>query len=413
MRWVRKAMAVACAVWLGAFPVAAVGIVDSESGEDWETAVGMSEATWESVTGGDAVAAQAEVPEVGGISAILTDLGSGTVLFEKNADLPVPIASVTKVMTLLLVMEALNDGRLGYDDRPVCSAEAAGYGGSQIWLEPGEAMTVSDLLKAVTVVSANDACAVLAEALSGSVASFVEQMNRRAAELGLTNTHFTDCCGLDDTAYSSARDVAVMSRELMKHEAIQTYTTIWTDTLRDGQSQLVNTNKLVRFYDGATGLKTGTTSAAGHCLSATARRGELGLCAVVLGCQTTNERFGGARKLLDYGFANYTVYTPAWEDAALSPIPVRQGVEETVQPVSDTPEPLLLRRGQEGQVTLEVTVCADLLAPVEADQIVGERTVRLNGEVLATYPVRAAHAVEKVDFWVALYRLWRALVCKM
>ncbi len=349
------------------------------------------------------------LPDVGGESAILISLSGGEVLFEKNADARLPIASVTKIMTLLLTMEAIDRNLLGYDDMLTCSSEAASLGGSQIWLETGETMSVDDLLKAVAVVSANDACAVLAEALAGSIEGFVQQMNARAAELGMENTQFLDCCGLNDEAYSSARDVAVMSRELMKHKAIVNYTTIWMDTLRGGESELTNTNKLIRFYDGATGLKTGTTSTAGHCLSATAERNGLGLCAVILGCETTDERFGGARKMLDYGFANYAQYTPATEETVLARVPVLHGVEVEVTPVADAAQPLLLRRGEEAQITTEVTLPNDVEAPVLEGQVLGAVTLKKGEEILASYPIRAAVAVERVTFWQALRWLWQEM----
>lgn len=345
-------------------------------------------------------------PDVGGEGAILISLEGGEVLFEKNADARLPIASVTKVMTLLLTMEAIDRGLLGYDDVLTCSSEAASLGGSQIWLETGETMTVDDLLKAVAVVSANDACAVLAEAIAGSVEGFVQQMNARAAALGMENTQFLDCCGLNDEAYSSARDVAIMSRELMKHERITAYTTIWMDTLRGGESELTNTNKLVRYYDGATGLKTGTTSTAGHCLSATASRGGLGLCAVILGCKTTDERFGGARKMLDYGFANYAQYTPATEETVLARVPVLHGAAAEVTPVADAAGALLVRRGEEAQITTEVTLAADVEAPVMAGQVLGAITLKRGEETLASYPIRAAAAVERLGFGRALWWLW-------
>lgn len=358
-----------------------------------------------------AVAADAApaLPDVGGESAILIDLAGGTVLFEKNADARLPIASVTKIMTLLLTMEAIDRRLLGYDDVLTCSSEAASLGGSQIWLETGETMTVDDLLKAVAVVSANDACAVLAEALAGSIEGFVQQMNTRAAELGMENTQFLDCCGLNDEAYSSARDVAIMSRELMKHDAVTGYTTIWMDTLRGGASELTNTNKLIRFYDGATGLKTGTTSTAGHCLSATAERNGLGLCAVILGCTTTDERFGGARKMLDYGFANYAQYTPATEETVLARVPVLRGVAREVTPVADAAEPLLLRRGEEGQIVTEVTLPKDVEAPVLKGQVLGTITLKKGEETLASYAIRAADAIERVNFWKALGWLWKEM----
>lgn len=349
------------------------------------------------------------IPDVGGESAMLIDLASGSVLFEKNADARLPIASVTKIMTLLLTMEAIDRNLLGYDDVLTCSSEAASLGGSQIWLETGETMSVDDLLKAVAVVSANDACAVLAEALAGSIEGFVQQMNARAVELGMENTQFLDCCGLNDEAYSSARDVAVMSRELMKHEAITGYTTIWMDTLRGGESELTNTNKLIRFYEGATGLKTGTTSTAGHCLSATAERNGLGLCAVILGCKTTDERFGGARKMLDYGFANYAQYTPATEETVLARVPVLHGTEREVTPVADAATPLLLRRGEEGQIVTEVTLPKDVEAPVLEGQVLGAITLKKGEETIASYSIRAATAVERVNFWRALVWLWQEM----
>lgn len=351
----------------------------------------------------------AVLPDVGGQSAVLIDLASGEVLFEKEADKRLPIASVTKVMTMLLTMEAIDQGMLNLQDRLTCSAEAASYGGSQIWLETGEQMTVDDLLKAVAVVSANDACAVLAEAQAGSVGAFVARMNARAAELGMQNTNFLDCCGLNDEAYSSARDVAIMSRELMKHERVVEYTTIWMDTLRGGESELTNTNKLIRYYDGATGLKTGTTSTAGHCLSATAERGGLGLCAVILGCETTDERFGGARKMLDWGFANFTRYTPKIEEIVLTKVPVLHGVQADVMPIADVGTALLLRRGEEGQIRTEVTLANDVEAPVFKGQVIGTVTLKRGEDVLASYAIRATDEVKRLGFWQAVGWLWREM----
>ncbi len=408
MNVVKRVIACLGVLAVMAAPVAAEQIVDTESGETWNELTGENEADWERLTGG-AASVDGEALEIGAKGAILISLSGGEVLYEKEADTRLPIASVTKVMTMLLVMEAIDNGMLGYDDQLTCSADAAALGGSQIWLEPGEVMSVDDLLKAVAVVSANDACAMLGEALAGSIEGFVQQMNRRAAELGMDNTRFLDCCGLNDEAYSTARDVATMSRELMTHPDITRYTTIWMDSLREGKSELVNTNKMIRFYDGATGLKTGTTSTAGHCLSATAERGGLGLCAVVLGCETTALRFGGARKLLDYGFANYALYTPALEDAALDPVKVLHGVEMQVTPVINTAQPLLLRRGQEKEVRTEVTLQPDAEAPVLPDQVLGEVTLTLGEETLAAYPIRAARPVERLGFGRAFSWLWKAL----
>lgn len=347
--------------------------------------------------------------EVGGKGAVLMELSSGTVLFEQNPHEKVPIASVTKIMTLLLVMEALDAGQISLTDQVSCSAQAASMGGSQIWLEEGEVMSVHDLIKAAAVVSANDACAALAEHICGSIESFVARMNERAAELGMADTRFLDCSGLSDDAYSCAYDVALMSRELMKHEKITEYTTIWMDTLRGGESQLVNTNKLVRHYKGATGLKTGTTQKAGHCLSATAERDGMGLVAVILGCTTTDERFGGARKMLDYGFANYSVYTPQVDPSLLTPVPVLRGVEAQVTPETVPLEPLLIKKGQEKEMETVVQLAADLEAPILKGQVIGEVVLKLGDEEMASYPICAAAEVGRVNFGVALRWLLAAL----
>ncbi len=358
----------------------------------------------------DTVPTEAAALEVGGKSAILMDQTSGTVLFEKNAHEKLAIASVTKIMTLLLVMEALDQGRITLEDPVTCSDVAASMGGSQIWLEPGEIMTVHELLKAAAVVSANDACAALAEHISGSIEGFVSEMNTRAAELGMNDTLFLDCSGLSDDAYSSAYDVALMSRELMKHKKITEYTTIWMDTLRDGKSQLVNTNKLVRHYSGATGLKTGTTSKAGHCLSATAQRDGLELVAVILGCETTDERFGGARKMLDYGFANYTIYTPEIDTSALTPVPVLRGLAETVTPTVDLPSAFLIKKGQEKNVSCSLELAEDLEAPVYEGQVIGSISLVLAGEEIARYDVHAAEAVGRLKTGNAFMLLLEALL---
>ncbi len=358
----------------------------------------------------DTVPTEAAALEVGGKSAILMDQTSGTVLFEKNAHEKLAIASVTKIMTLLLVMEALDQGRITLEDPVTCSDVAASMGGSQIWLEPGEIMTVHELLKAAAVVSANDACAALAEHISGSIEGFVSEMNTRAAELGMNDTLFLDCSGLSDDAYSSAYDVALMSRELMKHKKITEYTTIWMDTLRDGKSQLVNTNKLVRHYSGATGLKTGTTSKAGHCLSATAQRDGLELVAVILGCETTDERFGGARKMLDYGFANYTIYTPEIDTSALTPVPVLRGLAETVTPTVDLPSAFLIKKGQEKNVSCSLELAEDLEAPVYEGQVIGSISLVLAGEEIARYDVHAAEAVSRLKTGNAFMLLLEALL---
>ena len=285
---IRRALAaLSCAVLLGTHGIAAA----AKGNYIYDAADGVaSPATEDDKKWAPTAAAVSEAAlSVGGKSAVLMEQETGTVLFEKNSHEKLAIASVTKIMTLLLVAEAIDGGIIKLDETVTASATAASMGGSQIWLEQGEQMTVDELLKAATIVSANDACAALAEHLCGSIDSFVARMNERAAQLGMKDTKFLDCSGLSDDAYSSAHDVALMARELMRHTLIQKYTTVWMDTLRDGKSQLVNTNKLVRHYTGTTGLKTGTTQKAGHCLCATATRNGISFVAVILGCATTDE----------------------------------------------------------------------------------------------------------------------------
>ncbi|MBR7091713.1 MAG: D-alanyl-D-alanine carboxypeptidase [Clostridia bacterium] len=404
----RKLIAWLCCLLLCGFRAAAAPrqIADESDGASALELLEEDAAVWEPLA---AVPAGAALhPKAKG--AVLMDLATGQILFEQDARQQVPIASVTKIMTLLLIMEAIDAGRLSYDEPVTCSATAASMGGSQIWLEEGETMTADDLLKAIAVVSANDACAAMAEHLCGTIDEFVRQMNLRAVQLGMHDTLFLDCSGLNDEGYSCARDVAVMARELMQHPDIVRYTTIWMDTLRGGESQLVNTNKLVRHYPGTTGLKTGTTGAAGHCLAATATRGDLSLAAVVLGCATTADRFDGARQLLDYGFANYMLYRPQTDDLPLEPIPVLHGAEETVQPLADAAAPILLPKGADARVTRAVTLCQDVEAPVAAGQVLGEVTFSVDGEVCGKVPVRAARSVPRLTFGAALCRLWLSLV---
>ena len=380
-------------------------LYDEENGESLQELLSEDAEVWPTVT----------LPAAGELSvaakgAVLMDLGSGEMLYEQDGHAQLPIASVTKIMTLLLVMEALEAGRIAWTDPVTCSATASAIGGSQIWLEPGEMMTVEELVKAAVVVSANDACGALAEHLAGSIPVFVAAMNERAKELGMENTEFKDCSGLDDTGYSCAYDVALMSRELMKHSEIERFTTIWMDSLRGGASQLVNTNKLIRHYTGATGLKTGTTNAAGHCLAATARREGTSFVAVVLGCATTAQRWEGARTLLDYGFAHYVTYTPSTEGLVLTPIAVLKGQSPQVEVRVDLPAPLLLEKGAESQVQSEVEMVNDLQAPVLAGQTVGTWRLTVGGQILAEYPIRAVAEVPKVTFRWAYRRLMDALL---
>ncbi len=358
-------------------------------------------------------AVHAAGPDIAAPSAILMDAATGTVLFEKNAHEKLAPASVTKVMTLLLVMEALESGRISWGDTVTASDHAAGKGGSQVYLEPGEQMSMDEMLKSVVVSSANDCATALAEHIAGSEAAFVEMMNARAAELKLTDTHFVNCTGLDDEPnaaehLTSAHDIAVMSRELLKHDDIRKYTTIWMDTVRDGKFGLSNTNKLVRFYEGTTGLKTGYTSAAGHCLSASAKRDGIELIAVVLHCASSTDRFQSAKALLDYGFANYALVS-AETPAPLAAIPVRLGTADAVAPVLQQSAPILIDKAVQAQVSKAVTLEPELTAPVAAGQQVGTMTVTAGDKTLAVIPIVASETVDRLTLWQLTVRLLRRL----
>lgn len=332
-------------------------------------------------------------------SAILMDQAGGQVLYEQNPDEKIPPASVTKVMTLLLVMEAIEGGYISLDDMVSVSEHAASMGGSQIWLEPGEQMRVNDLVKAVAIASANDASVALGELVAGTEDAFVDRMNERAQQLGMENTHFVNCTGLDAEGHlTTARDIALMSRELIRHPLISEYSTIWMDSLRGGETELVNTNRLVRFYEGATGLKTGTTSGAGSCLSATATRGGLSLVAVVMGCPTSDERFASARGLLDFGFANYISVTPPPIDDQLTPVKILRGVTDTVQPVCDPPGTIVVEKMDEDKITQQITLTEDIQAPVEAGQVLGMVEILVDGKLVGSYSLKAADRVEEMNF---------------
>jgi len=348
--------------------------------------------------------------EIPAKSAILIEQSTGQVLCEMNADEQMPPASITKVMTLLLAMEAIESGRLSLEETVTCSPHASSMGGSQIWLEPGEQMTVRELLKAAAVASANDASTALAEQIAGSEEAFVEMMNSRARELGMTNTHFVNCTGLDAPGHlTTARDIAVMSRLLVEHEMIREYSTIWMDSLRGGETQLVNTNKLVRFYEGATGLKTGTTDGAGSCLSATATRNDLSLVAVSLGSATSDERFKSARSLLDYGFANYAMAVPPAIDDQLAPVSVNGGMEEFVIPTAQTPQGFLVKKGTEKNLEQIIELLPEVEAPVAEGQVIGSVSVRAEGKEIGRYDLLAGNAVEEMTFGKAFLRLLQGL----
>ena len=384
---------------------------------------GAEETTWEEIPNANIPAAviQKEVAEAEGMqvalslpvkSAILIDQNTGTVRYEMNADEKLPPASITKIMSLLLFMEALDSGKIALTDTVTCSEVAAGFGGSQIWLEPGEQMTLDDMLKAICISSANDAAVAVAELVGGSEPAFVEQMNARAAALGMEQTTFRNACGLDAEGHlSTARDVAVMSCQILNTcPEVLHYTGIWTDSLRNGQTQLVNTNKLLRRYSGITGLKTGTTSGAGVCISASATRDGLTLIAVVLGSPSSADRFHSATTLLDYGFAAYrAVPLPAVEDQPLL-IKVKGSAEESVPlDYSALPETLLMPKEGGTALTARADLPDALDAPVQQGQAVG--TVRvLSGEtLLGEYEIRAAADAPKMDFGTAFGLLWDAL----
>ena len=309
-------------------------------------------------------------------------------------------------MTLLLVMEALDEKKFSLDDPVSVSERAAGMGGSQVYLEPGERMTVNDLLKCVAVASANDAAAALAELVSGSLESFVSEMNRRAAELGMSHTHFENVSGLDDTTTShltSARDVATMSAELLKHEKIFDYTTIWMDSVRNGAFGLTNTNRLIRFYEGANGLKTGSTSKAGFCISATAKRGDLQLIAVVMGSPTRDARNAAAAKLLDHGFANYEAYRSSGSGDLF--LPVTAGKKESVR-LTVKDYTAVLEKGQGGRVQSDVQLPEKLTAPVKAGEPVGRVVWTLDGEELAVREITAAEDVARLTLFDVFARIF-------
>lgn len=338
-------------------------------------------------------------------SAVLMDAASGEILYAKNEDEALPSASVTKVMTLLLVMEAIDGGRLSLEDTVSVSEYAASMGGSQVYLEPGEQMSVEDLLKSVVVSSANDAAVALAETVAGSEEAFVSMMNSRAAELGMEHSHFENVTGLDDDTVAhltSAADIAIMSRALMQHETIFQYSSIWMDTIRNGAFGLSNTNRLIRFYSGATGLKTGSTSKAGFCISATAKRDGLHLIAVIMGSPTRDTRNEMAKKLLDWGFANYAVYTnPA---ASLGEIPVLGGMLDACA-VGYPAFSCLTRKGSEKSITFEIVLPETLAAPIEVGEAVGQVIYRLGDTVIGQTEITAAESVARLSYLEQLCRM--------
>ena len=346
-----------------------------------------------------------------GKSAVLMDVTTGTVLYENNSHEPLAPASVTKVMTMLLIMEAVDSGKIALTDTVTASENAAAKGGSQIYLKAGETMTVSDMLKSIAVSSANDCACAMAEHIAGSEAAFVDAMNQRARELGMRDTHFVNCTGLDDDDAAkqhrtSAHDIALMSRELLKnHPLIKKYTTIWMDTVRNGAFGLSNTNKLIRFYPGATGLKTGFTSGAGYCLSASAQREGMELIAVVMGAKTSKERNAACKELLDYGFANFAVISP--ELSEVPGVPVKLGRQDTVNAALGESTGLLIDKSQKSAVTTEVTLEQRVTAPVTRGQQIGTLSIKSGEQTLRQIPLIAAEGVERLttgDIFVRVLR---------
>ena len=345
---------------------------------------------------------QAADLKIGGKSALLMDVATGTTLFESNAHEPLAPASVTKVMTMLLIMESIDSGKIGWDDTVSASEAAASKGGSQVYLKVGETMTVQDMLKSIAVSSANDCACAMAEHIAGSEAAFVELMNSRAKELGMNDSHFVNCTGLDDSEEAknhrtSAHDIAVMSRQLLKyHPDIKKFTTIWMDSVRNGAFGLSNTNKLIRFYEGATGLKTGFTSGAGYCLSASAARDGMELIAVVMGAEDSKVRFNACKTMLDHGFANYAVFQP--DLCEIGEVPVILGKSATVQPrMGETPE-LLIDKSQKGSISTEIQLEGELPAPVNQGQRLGTMLVKSGEQVLKEIPLVAAQGVDRLGF---------------
>lgn len=356
------------------------------------------------------------LPEVAAPSCVLMERETGTILYEKNPEEQLAPASVTKVMTLLLTMEAIEAGVLHWEDTITASAAAAAKGGSQVYLEEGEQMSLREMVKCVVVSSANDCAAALAEAVSGSEKDFVDKMNQRAQELGMTGTHFCNCTGLDDEAgadqhYTTARDIAIMSRELLKHDEIREFTTIWMDTIREGTFGLSNTNKLVRFYSGTTGLKTGFTSSAGYCMAASAERDGMELIATVMHCDSSTDRFESAKALMDYGFANYSLVDPVG-DTEIPAVAVELGTVEEITPVPQDESRVLLEKAQTGSLTRELQLSPSVQAPVEQGQTLGTITLKAGETVISEIPLVAEENVERLrwgDLFIKMVRrLWMA-----
>lgn len=348
------------------------------------------------------------IPSANVKSLLLMEASSGKILYENNSHESLPPASVTKIMTMLLVCEAIERGELTLDTQIVASERAKSMGGSTIFLDTNEVMTLNDLLKGIAVASANDACVAVAEHMCGSVESFVERMNKRAIDLGMKDTNFINCNGLDaENHHTSAYDIALMSKELLKHKMIEKYTTIWMDTLRDGKFQLANTNKLIRFYQGANGLKTGSTDKAGCCISATAKRDGMQLIAVVMGAQTSKERFNAASELLNYGFANFTVSSFGEKGTEVCEVPVLYGKESGTIAITKKDTTVVIDRNNKEKIKTHINILKHIKAPVKKGEIIGELIITLNGETLSKTSLVTDRSIKKknaADYFVYLLR---------
>ncbi len=342
----------------------------------------------------------AEDKEIKVKSSILMCMNTGDVISEENAYEHLSPASVTKIVSLLIILEAIDSGKIGLDDMVAASENAVSKGGSQIWLEVGEQMSVNDLLKAVVIASANDACTLLGEYIAGSDSAFVDMMNSRVKELGLKDSHFENCTGLDDEItnhYSCAYDLAVIASEVMKHDIVKQYSTVWLDSLRNGKTELNNTNKLVNKYNGITGLKTGTTSKAGFCLCATASRDGLNLVSVVLGADTSDDRFQKSVSLLDYGFANYKVQKFEIDESKLTNVKVKNGVVKEIKPTAGDCGEIMLPKAS-SDFEYEYKISAEVKAPLKAGDELGTIVVSSGGKEISTITLTADKDIEKITF---------------
>lgn len=353
-------------------------------------------------------AESSEAVSVNAKAYVLMDASTGEVLLSKEENKKLYPASVTKIMPILLVFEALKDKKISLDDVVTASAEAAAMGGSQIWLKEGEQMKVEELLRAAVIASANDACTALGEYIAGSETGIVKMMNEKAEELGMKNTNFENCTGLDDDTvnhFTTALDIALMSKELLSYDEITNYSTVWMDSLRNGSTQLVNTNKLVRFYKGTTGLKTGTTSKAGYCISASAKRNGLHLIAVVMGSDNSTDRFEGAKALLNYGFSNFETVTPKIDDNLIAPVNIIKGIENSFIPKLEEIKPVTLKTGEKNNIETEIQLSADVEAPVEKGQMVGRVIFKVKNKVIGEYKLFCEKEIRRLKITDIMLRL--------